>query len=94
MTGLINRKIENDTYKLVAEWLNDYHNAADKYKKIKIKALIVTQMLPIIKRIARTIARRAYDPVEDLVQAGSIGLLKAIDSYSKSVNSNFKIYAG
>ena len=59
-----------------------------------MKALIVTQMLPIIKKIARTIARRSYDPIDDMVQAGAIGLLKAIDSYSRDVNENFKIYAG
>lgn len=51
-------------------------------------------MLPVIKRIAKTIARRSYDPIDDMIQAGSIGLLKAIDSYSQDVNDNFKIYAG
>lgn len=91
---MINRKNEKNTYSLVAQWLSEYHCATDKYKKTRLKALIVTQMLPIIKKIARTIARRSYDPIDDLVQAGSIGLLKAIDSYSKSINDNFKIYAG
>ena len=51
-------------------------------------------MLPIVKRIARTIARRSYDPIDDLVQAGCIGLLKAIDSFSFERNDNFKYYAG
>lgn len=88
------KRNEQRTYELISEWLDEYHSASDKYKKAKAKALIVTRMLPIIKRIARTIARRSYDPVEDMVQAGSIGLLKAIDSYSKEVNDNFKIYAG
>ena len=87
-------KSEKQTYELVAEWLEEYHSSNNKYKKAKAKALIVTSMLPIIKKIARTIARRSYDPIEDLVQAGSIGLLKAIDSFSKDVNDNFKIYAG
>ena len=88
------KRNEQRTYELISEWLDEYHSASDKYKKAKAKALIVTRMLPIIKRIARTIARRSYDPIEDMVQAGSIGLLKAIDSYSKKVNDNFKIYAG
>ncbi len=91
---MINKRNENETYKLIALWLNEYNSAIDKYKKTRLKALIVTQMLPIIKKIARTIARRVSDPVEDLVQAGAIGLLKAIDSYSESVSENFKIYAG
>lgn len=91
---MIDKKNEQKTYEQIAEWLEEYRSASDKYKRTKIKALIVTKMLPIIKRIARTIGRRSYDPVEDLVQAGSIGLLKAIDSYSKDLNDNFKIYAG
>ena len=83
-----------NTYELVSEWLKDYKTTDNKYKKAKAKTLIVSRMLPIIRKIARTIARRSYDPIEDLVQAGSIGLLKAIDSYSNDVNDNFKIYAG
>ena len=93
MTEQANNNSEN-TYELVSEWLKDYKTTDNKYKKAKAKTLIVSRMLPIIKKIARTIARRSYDPIEDLVQAGSIGLLKAIDSYSNDVNDNFKIYAG
>ncbi len=85
---------ERKTYELVSEWLDEYHSVSDKYKKAKAKALIVTRMLPIIKKIAKTIARRSSDPVEDLIQAGAIGLLKAIDTYSENLNNNFKIYAG
>lgn len=89
-------KISNEqkTYELIDGWLEEYHSASDKYKKAKAKALIVTKMLPVIKKIAHTIARRSYDPIDDMVQAGSIGLLKAIDSYSRDLNDNFKIYAG
>ena len=88
------KKVDQKTYEQVAVWLEQYYSTTDKYKKTKLKALIVTKMLPIIKRIARTIARREYDPVEDLVQAGAIGLLKAIEFYSSQTNDNFKIYAG
>lgn len=93
MTEQAKNNSEN-TYELVSEWLKDYKTTDNKYKKAKAKTLIVSRMLPIIRKIARTIARRSYDPIEDLVQAGSIGLLKAIDSYSNDVNDNFKIYAG
>ncbi len=91
---LVSKKNDKKTYELIAGWLDEYHASTDKYKKARMKALIVTSMLPVIKRIARTIARRSYDPIEDMVQAGAIGLLKAIDSYSKDLNDNFKIYAG
>lgn len=85
---------DKQTYELITRWLEAYKISADKYERAKLKALIVTRMLSIIKKIARTIARRSYDPIDDLVQAGSIGLLKAIESYSAEVNDNFKIYAG
>ena len=85
---------EQKMYELIAEWLHSYHFAKSQAEKARAKALIVSRMLPIVKRIARAIARRAYDPVEDLVQAGSIGLLKAIDSFSSEVSDNFKYYAG
>ena len=82
-------KKEQQMYELISNWLNEYKRAKSSVEKAKPKALIVSRMLPIVKRIARTIARRAYDPIEDLVQAGSIGLLKAIDSFRPEINDNF-----
>lgn len=87
-------KNDKQTYELIAKWLKEYHESNNKSKQAKTKALIVAQMLPIVKRIARTIARRSYDPIDDMVQAGSIGLLKAIDGFSYEINDNFKVYAG
>lgn len=81
-------------YEQIAEWLNIYHSSFDEQEKEKVKTLIVTQMYPVVKHIARTIARRSYDPIEDLVQAGFIGLLKAIERYNVSKNDNFRVYAG
>ena len=85
---------EQETYELVSSWLDEYKSTDDSNKKNRAKTLIVAKMLPIIRRIAKKIARRSYDPIEDMIQAGAIGLLKAIDSYSKSVNNNFRMYAG
>lgn len=88
------KQTEQQMYELISDWLCDYRNTDNLAKKAKSKALIVSRMLPIVKRIARTIARRSYDPIDDLVQAGSIGLLKAIDSFRPEINDNFKYYAG
>ena len=44
-------KSEQSTYELVSEWLDKYHSETNKYKKARAKALIVTQMLPIIKKV-------------------------------------------
>lgn len=85
---------DTETYRLIKYLLYTYHNVKDSTVREKARCLIITKMMPIIKRIARTIARRSYDPIDDLVQAGSIGLLKAIDHYDQDKNENFKIYAG
>ena len=81
-------------YELISDWLSNYRNAVNERERAKAKALIVTRMMPVVKRIAKSIARRSYDPIEDLVQAGAIGLLKAIDSFSPEINENFRYYAG
>lgn len=84
----------NELYQKISEWLNVYHTTSDEAQKIRLKTRIVSNMFPVIKHIARTIARRSTDPIEDMVQAGSIGLLKAIERYSKEKNDNFRVYAG
>ena len=78
----------------VDELLVLYKNTDSIDEKNKIKTTITSKMIPVVKHIARRIARRSYDPVEDLTQAGFIGLLKAIDRYESSKNDNFRIYAG
>ena len=85
---------KTDNFEQISEWLSIYHSTDNEVEKEKAKTLIVGKMIPIVNRIARTIARRATDPIEDMVQAGFIGLLKAIDKYSKDKNDNFRIYAG
>lgn len=81
-------------YEKISVWLDTYHTTEDYKKRAKLKTLIVAQMIPVVKHLAKTIARRSTDPIEDLVQAGSVGLLKAIDRYSKEKNDNFRVYAG
>ena len=85
---------DDETYIKIAEWLEEYHQTNNPRRKAKTKTLIVSQMVPVVKKIARAIARRSYDPIDDLIQAGFIGLLKAIDNYSKEKNDNFRVYAG
>ncbi len=74
--------------------LRVYRTETNKRLKEKARTLIVTEMYPIIRHIAKTIARRQYDPIDDMVQAGFIGLLKAIDKYDEEKNDNFRVYSG
>lgn len=84
----------NKLYEKITEWLKLYHSTESEKKKTELKAYIVASMLPVVKKLAKTIARRSYDPIEDMVQAGSIGLLKAIERFSPTINDNFRVYAG
>ncbi len=90
----MNTQVEESIYTRIQEWLEAYKQTSKRVQKKRLENLIVVAMMPIIKRIARSIARRAEDPVEDLVQAGSIGLVKAIEKYNPDRNAKFRIYAG
>lgn len=91
---MANNLPSTEEYEKISEWLDIYHSIADEVKKREIRTNIVSKMLPVVKHIAKTIARRSYDPIDDLVQAGSMGLLRAIDKYKKELNDNFRVYAG
>ena len=90
----MNTQVEESIYIKIQEWLDAYQQTTKRVQKKRLENLIVVAMMPIIKRIARSIARRAEDPVEDLIQAGSIGLVKAIEKYNPDKNAKFRIYAG
>jgi RNA polymerase sigma-B factor len=59
----------------------------------KEKEKLVHEYLPLVHKIARGLARRSTDPVDDLIQVGSIGLLEAINRYETGHNTEFKTYA-
>ena len=59
----------------------------------KEKENLVNDYLPLVHKIARGLARRSTDPVDDLIQVGCIGLLEAINRYELGHNTEFKTYA-
>ncbi len=65
----------------------------DAQSKEKLRDQIVARVMPYVKKIAHGLARRSSDPVEDLIQVGNIGLLKAIDKFNPLVGTSFKTYA-
>lgn len=85
---------DDSIYIKIQEWLDSYRISENATQKKHLMNLIVVAMMPVIKKIANSIARRAEDPVEDLVQAGSIGLVKAIERYKAELCPKFRIYAG
>lgn len=86
MTDVIN-------FEQVTEWLEEYQTINSEKKKEKLQNLIAITCMPLVKRIAHTLARRSTDPVEDIIQVGSLGLIKAIRLYNPKISRNFKSYA-
>lgn len=74
-------------------WLQEYKRAQDRRVKTQLRNLLVLSYLPFVKKISYSLARRSTDPTEDLIQVGSVGLLKAIDQYDTSLGASFKTYA-
>ena len=73
--------------------LIQYKTTTNKNEQKQLKDFIVLTYLPLVKSIAHSVARRSIDPVEDIVQIGCIGLVKAINFYKPMPDKNFKSYA-
>lgn len=85
--------ISNETVIQINDWLVEYKNTTDEKKKKQLQNLIVIATMPLVKKIACSLARRATDPVDDLIQVGSVGLIKAIEFFDPSISTKFKTYA-
>jgi RNA polymerase sigma-B factor len=70
-------------------WLLSYEQTRDP----GLRDAIIQASLPLVKRIAYGLARRSTDPVEDLIQVGSIGLIKAVDQFKPDAGAKFQTYA-
>ena len=74
----------------------DIHKLLSEYNKTKDKAIrdkIVQMTISLVKRISYGLARRSTDPVDDLIQVGSIGLVKAIEQFDPTAGAKFHTYA-
>lgn len=83
----------DENFVQINEWLTTYKGSNDKKLKKQLQNLIVVASMPFVKRIACGLARRSTDPVDDLIQVGSVGLIKAIDLYNPEIGTKFKTYA-
>lgn len=84
---------QDENFAQIHEWLITYKNSSDKKLKKQLQNLIVIASMPFVKRIACGLARRSTDPVDDLIQVGSVGLIKAIDLYNPNIGTQFRTYA-
>lgn len=56
-----------------------YHHGGDR----RARDLLIERLMPLVHSIARRYEHRG-EPLEDLVQAGSLGLVKAVDRFDPS----------
>ena len=86
---------ENDEFNNdeILTWLQKYEIEKDNKTKKHYETLVLMAYMPLVNKIAKGLARRSTDPIEDIIQVGAIGLLKAINSYNSNISSKFKTYA-
>jgi len=65
-----------------------YHKHGDQ----KARELAIQEQLPLVEFLARKFTGRG-EPVEDLVQVASVGLIKAVDRFDVDRNIEFSTYA-
>jgi RNA polymerase sigma-B factor len=70
------------------ELLSEFAETRDE----QLRAMLAERYLPLARSIARRYARGS-EPIEDLVQIASVGLLKAIDRFSPDRGVAFSSYA-
>lgn len=70
------------------ELLVRYHRHGDA----RARERLVERMLPLVGQLARRYGRGS-EPLEDILQVGSLGLVKAIDGYDLDRGLPFKRYA-
>ena len=56
------------------------------------RAELIETHLPLVRALALRFARRG-EPLDDLVQAGAVGLIRAADRYEAGLGSSFEAYA-
>ena len=70
-----------------------YKECKDEKKKRMLHINIVENGMFLVKKIAGNISAQSGISNEDLVQVGSIGLIKAIEFFNPDKNTRFKTYA-
>ena len=69
-----------------------YQGADSEAEQTEVRARLVDQYIGLVEFLARRFRNRG-EPLEDLVQVGTIGLLKAIDRFDLEREVEFSTYA-
>jgi RNA polymerase sigma-B factor len=69
-----------------------YHSSTEEEERARLRSQLVDQYIGLVEFLARRFRNRG-EPLEDLVQVGTIGLLKAIDRFDLEREVEFSTYA-
>ena len=83
----------SNTYEKLDNLILAYKECVEEKKKRMLHLKIVEEAMILVKKIAGTISMQSGVSNEDLVQVGSLGLIKAIESYKPNQNTKFRTYA-
>ena len=76
----------------VRELFRAYQEAPSESAKLEHREKLVSQYIGLVEFLARRFRNRG-EPLEDLIQVGTIGLLKAIDRFDLEREVEFSTYA-
>lgn len=82
-----------NTYEKLDTLIAAFKACKEEKKKRMLHLKIVEDAMSLVKKIANTISIQSGVSNEDLIQVGSLGLIKAIDSYKPVMNTRFRTYA-
>ena len=87
-TGSVAKIRGNGRARTVPELLGRWHHGKDEIAR----AELIERFLPLARQLARRY-HRGTEPLDDLVQVASIGLVKAVDRFDPSRGTAFSSYA-
>jgi RNA polymerase sigma-B factor len=76
----------------VRDLFRAYRTASEEDERARLRARLVDQYIGLVEFLARRLRNRG-EPIEDLIQVGTIGLLKAIERFDLEREVEFSTYA-
>lgn len=76
----------------VRDLFREYQETTDEKERSSLREHLVEQFIGLVEFLARRFRNRG-EPVEDLIQVGTIGLLKAIERFDLDREVEFSTYA-
>lgn len=86
-------KVKENNFDCLDSLILAYRSAKDDKKKRMAHLKVVEIAMVLVKKITNSISAQTDLSKEDIIQVGSIGLIKAIELYNPEMNARFATYA-